>query len=102
MQAAWINIPHVTQNDTADITDMDALRKALKSAAIEQGARLTPLAFMIKAVVNVLKEFPAFNGSLHADGESMVFKKYYHIGFAADTPNGLVVPVIKNADQKIF
>ena len=100
LQAAWINIPHVTQNDTADITDMDALRKALKAAAMEQGARLTPLAFMIKACVNVLKQFPAFNGSLHADGESMVFKNYYHIGFAADTPNGLVVPVIKNADQK--
>ena len=100
LQAAWINIPHVTQNDTADITDMDNLRKSLKAAAIEQGARLTPLAFMIKACVNVLKQFPAFNGSLHADGESMVFKKYFHIGFAADTPNGLVVPVIKNADQK--
>ena len=100
LQAAWINIPHVTQNDTADITDMDNLRKALKAAALEQGARLTPLAFLIKAVVNVLKQFPTVNGSLGADGESMVFKKYYHIGFAADTPNGLVVPVIKNADQK--
>lgn len=100
LQAAWINIPHVTQNDTADITDMDNLRKALKDAAIEQGARLTPLAFLIRAAVNVLKQFPAFNGSLAADEENMVFKNYYHIGFAADTPNGLVVPVIKNADQK--
>jgi len=100
LHASWFNIPHVTQNDTADITDMDALRKALKPAALEQGARLTPLAFLIKAAVNVLKEFPAFNGSLAADGENMVFKNYYHIGFAADTPNGLVVPVIKNADQK--
>ncbi|NNC98298.1 MAG: dihydrolipoamide acetyltransferase, partial [Gammaproteobacteria bacterium] len=100
LHASWVNIPHVTQNDTADITDMDNLRKALKPAALEQGARLTPLAFLIKAAVNVLKEFPAFNGSLAADGENMVYKNYYHIGFAADTPKGLVVPVIKNADQK--
>jgi len=100
LHAAWVNIPHVTQNDTADITEMDALRKLLKPKALEQEARLTPLAFLIKAAVNVLKEFPAFNGSLAADGENMVFKNYYHIGFAADTPKGLVVPVIKNADQK--
>lgn len=100
LQAAWINIPHVTQNDTADITDMDNLRKSLKAPALEQGIKITPLAFLIKAAVNVLKQFPAFNGSLAADEENMVFKNYYHIGFAADTPNGLVVPVIKNADQK--
>lgn len=100
LQAAWINIPHVTQNDTADITDMDNLRKALKTAAIEQGARLTPLAFLIKACVNVLKQFPAFNSSLLSDEDKIVYKNYFHIGFAADTPNGLVVPVIKNADQK--
>lgn len=100
LHASWVNIPHVTQNDTADITEMDALRKLLKPQALEQGARLTPLAFLIKAAVNVLKQFPAFNGSLAPDGENMVFKNYYHIGFAADTPKGLVVPVIKNADQK--
>jgi len=100
LQAAWINVPHVTQHDEADITDLETMRKLLKADAEKVGAKLTPLAFLIKASVAALKEFPDFNASLTPDGQSLVYKKYCHIGFAADTPNGLVVPVIKDADQK--
>jgi pyruvate dehydrogenase E2 component (dihydrolipoamide acetyltransferase) len=99
LQASWINLPHVTQHEDADITDLEAARTELKSKAAEKGVRLTPLAFIIKACLLALREFPRFNSSLDAGGENLVFKKYYNIGFAADTPNGLVVPVIANADR---
>jgi len=100
LQAAWINVPHVTQHDEADITDLETMRKLLKADAEKVGAKLTPLAFLVKASVSALKEFPDFNASLSPNGQDLVYKKYFHIGFAADTPNGLVVPVIKDADQK--
>ena len=93
----WVSIPHVTQNDLADITDMEVYRKA---KAREQGVKLTPLVFLIKASVAALKEFPAFNASLDATRENLVLKKYFHIGIAVDTPDGLVVPVIRDCDQK--
>jgi len=99
LQASWINLPHVTQHDDADITELEAARVALKSKASQEGVRLTPLAFIVKACVLALQEFPRFNSSLDASGENLVFKKYINIGFAADTPNGLVVPVIPNADR---
>jgi pyruvate dehydrogenase E2 component (dihydrolipoamide acetyltransferase) len=99
LQASWLNLPHVTQHEDADITDLEAARGALKSKAAQEGVRLTPLVFIIKACIIALKEFPRFNASLDAGGENLVFKKYFNIGFAADTPNGLVVPVIANADQ---
>jgi pyruvate dehydrogenase E2 component (dihydrolipoamide acetyltransferase) len=99
LQASWINLPHVTQHDEADITDMDIARVALKSKAEQEGVRLTPLAFIVKACIVALKEFPRFNASLDATGQNLVLKKYFHIGFAADTPNGLVVPVIRDADR---
>jgi pyruvate dehydrogenase E2 component (dihydrolipoamide acetyltransferase) len=99
LQASWINLPHVTQHEDADITDLEAARVALKSKASEEGVRLTPLAFIIKACILALQEFPRFNSSLDAGGENLILKKYFNIGFAADTPNGLVVPVIPNADK---
>jgi pyruvate dehydrogenase E2 component (dihydrolipoamide acetyltransferase) len=100
LQAAWVNVPHVTQHDEADITELESTRKALKTDADKIGAKLTLLAFLVKASVTALKEYPDFNSSLDPSGQNQVFKKYFHIGFAADTPNGLVVPVIKNADKK--
>ena len=100
LQAAWVNVPHVTQHDEADITELEQLRKELKSDAEKIGAKLTPLAFLVKASLAALKEFPDFNSSLDPTGQNLVYKKYFHIGFAADTPNGLVVPVIKDADKK--
>ncbi|MDP2323935.1 MAG: dihydrolipoyllysine-residue acetyltransferase [Gammaproteobacteria bacterium] len=100
LQAAWLNIPHVTQQDEADITALEAERKALKAEAGKAGAKLTLLAFFIRAAVLALKEFPDFNSSLTEDGTGLVSKQYWHIGFAADTPQGLVVPVIRDADQK--
>jgi len=100
LQASWINLPHVTQHDLADITELEAKRQALKGPAKERGISLTPLAFIMKACVAALEEFPKVNSSLSDDGESLVFKKYCHLGFAADTPQGLVVPVIRDVDQK--
>jgi pyruvate dehydrogenase E2 component (dihydrolipoamide acetyltransferase) len=100
LQAAWLNIPHVTQQEEADITALDEKRKALKAEAEKAGAKLTPLAFFVRAAVLALKEFPDFNSSLSGDGASLVHKQYWHIGFAADTPQGLVVPVIRDADRK--
>lgn len=100
LQASWINLPHVTQHDLADITDMDARRKALKPKAAERGIKLTPLAFIMRAVVQTLQEFPRMNSSLTGDASALVQKQYIHIGFAADTEDGLVVPVIHDADQK--
>ena len=96
----WVSIPHVTQDDLADITDMEAYRKANADKALEQGFKLTPLVFLIKASVAALKEFPFFNASLDETGENLVMKKFFHIGIAVDTPNGLVVPVIRDCDQK--
>ena len=94
----WVMIPHVTNNDDADITDLEALRVQLNKENEKAGTKVTMLAFLIKACVAALKKFPEFNASL--DGDNLVYKQYWNIGFAADTPNGLVVPVIKNADQK--
>ena len=95
-----MSIPHVTQFGDADITDMENFRQANKDAAAKKGFKLTPIVFIMKAVVAALKEFPHFNASLDASGESLVMKKYFHIGVAVDTPNGLVVPVIRDVDQK--
>jgi pyruvate dehydrogenase E2 component (dihydrolipoamide acetyltransferase) len=100
LQASWLNLPHVTQHEEADITDLEIARVALKTKASQEGVRLTPLAFIIKACVLALKKFPRFNASLDAAGENLIYKKYFHIGFAADTPEGLVVPVIRDADRK--
>jgi pyruvate dehydrogenase E2 component (dihydrolipoamide acetyltransferase) len=96
----WVMIPHVTQFDEADVTELEEFRKESNAAMAKSGVKLTMLAFVIKASVAALKKFPAFNASLDANGENLILKKYYHIGFAADTPNGLVVPVIKDADKK--
>ena len=94
----WVTIPHVTNHDDADVTDLEAFRQQLNREHERDGTKVTLLAFLIKACVAVLKEFPDFNSSL--DGENLVVKDYWHIGFAADTPNGLVVPVIRDADRK--
>ena len=96
----WVMIPHVTQFDEADITELEEFRKSANESLAKSGVKLTMLAFVIKASVAALKKFPAFNASLDANGENLILKHYYNIGFAADTPNGLVVPVVKNADQK--
>ncbi len=100
LQAAWVNIPHVTQHDEADITELEKLRKSLKDRAATRGIKLTPLAFIARACAKVIAQFPNFNASLDAGGQNLVFKKYLHLGFAADTPNGLVVPVIRDAGRK--
>ena len=100
LQAAWVNIPHVTQHDEADITEMEKLRASLKGRAAGLGIKLTPLAFIARACARVIAQFPNFNSSLDATGQNQVFKKYLHLGFAADTPNGLVVPVIRDAGRK--
>jgi len=99
LQASWLNIPHVTQHDLADITDLEAKRQALKGPARERGISLTPLAFILKACVAALREFPKVNSSLSEDGKSLIQKNYYHLGFAADTEHGLMVPVIHDADK---
>jgi len=96
----WVGIPHVTQHDVADITDMEEFRQANKNDAARQGFKLTPVVFLIKASVAALKRFPQFNASLDPDGEHLVLKKYYHIGIAVDTPNGLVVPVLRDCERK--
>jgi pyruvate dehydrogenase E2 component (dihydrolipoamide acetyltransferase) len=96
----WVMIPHVTQHDEADVTELEALRVALNKENEKSGLKLTMLAFLIKACVAALKKYPDFNASLDASGENLTLKKYFHIGFAADTPNGLVVPVLRDADKK--
>ena len=96
----WVTIPHVTHNDHADITAMEAFRQAHKGEAKEQGFNLTPLTFLIKATVAALREFPNFNASLDEEGEHLVLKKYFNVGIAVDTPDGLVVPVIRECDSK--
>ncbi len=102
LHACWLNIPHVTQFDEADITELDAFRKENKDMAAKKGVNLTPLVFIMKAVVACLKQFPEFNASLSEDKESLILKNYYNLGVAVDTPNGLMVPVIKDVDKKGF
>jgi len=97
---SWLNIPHVTHNDEADITDLDKYRKEMDTMAKENGYRVTLLSFVIKASVSALKEHWEVNSSIHPDGDKLIKKDYYNIGFAADTPNGLMVPVIKDVDRK--
>jgi pyruvate dehydrogenase E2 component (dihydrolipoamide acetyltransferase) len=99
LQAAWINIPHVTQFDESDITDLEALRGTLKERAAAAGVKVTPLAFIIQAAVRAMREFPMLNSQLDEAGQNLLFKKFINVGFAADTPNGLLVPVIKAADK---
>ena len=100
LHRSWLNVPHVTQFDEADITELEAFRKAMKAEAEAQGAKLTPLPFMVKACAFALRKFPQFNVSLKGDGETLVWKNYVHIGIAVDTPDGLMVPVVRNADTK--
>lgn len=102
LHACWLNIPHVTQFDEADITELDKFRKENKEMAAKKGVNLTPLVFIMKAVVACLKAYPEFNSSLSEDKESLILKNYYNIGVAVDTPNGLMVPVIKDVDKKGF
>ena len=96
----WVGIPHVTQHDEADITDMESFRQANADDAKAQGFKLTPLVFLMKAMVASLKAFPRFNASLDADGETLIVKKYFNIGVAVDTPDGLIVPVVRDCDRK--
>jgi pyruvate dehydrogenase E2 component (dihydrolipoamide acetyltransferase) len=96
----WVSIPHITQHDEADITEMEAFRKQLGEEYAKQSVRITPLAFLLKASVAALQEFPEFNASLDASGENLVFKHYFHIGVAVDTPDGLMVPVLRDVDRK--
>jgi pyruvate dehydrogenase E2 component (dihydrolipoamide acetyltransferase) len=96
LHASWVNIPHVTQNDLGDFTATEARRKSMKASALKQDIKLTPLAFVVRACVVALQEFPLFNASLSDDGAALIMKDYINIGFAADTPNGLMVPVIHN------
>lgn len=100
LQRNWVSIPHVTQFADADITELEAFRQAQKAAMDKEGVKLTPLVFIIKAVIASLKAFPQFNSSLDASGENLILKQYFHIGVAVDTPDGLVVPVIRDADKK--
>lgn len=97
---SWVTIPHVTQFEEADITEMEAFRKQMGKEMEKDGIKITPLAFIIKALISTMKVYPRFNSSLDATGENLILKKYFNIGVAVDTPNGLVVPVIKEADQK--
>ena len=96
----WVTIPHITQFDEADITEMDAFRKELGAEYAKQNIKITPLAFLVKAVVVALQQFPEFNASLDASGDNLVFKQYFHIGVAVDTPDGLMVPVLRDVDKK--
>ena len=96
----WVTAPHVTQFDEADITDLEDFRKSMLDEAAKRGVKLTLLAFLMKAVVNALRHYPRFNASLTTDGESLILKKYFHVGFACDTPDGLVVPVIRDVNKK--
>jgi pyruvate dehydrogenase E2 component (dihydrolipoamide acetyltransferase) len=98
MSRNWVNIPHVTHHDEADITDLDEVRKSLGEA--HPGNRITPLAFFIKALVGAMQEYPQFNASLDLSNGALIFKKYFNVGVAVDTPNGLLVPVLRNCDQK--
>jgi pyruvate dehydrogenase E2 component (dihydrolipoamide acetyltransferase) len=99
LQAAWINIPHVTQFDESDITELEAVRGSLKEKAAAAGVKVTPLAFIIQAAVRAMREFPVLNSQLDEAGQNLLYKKFINVGFAADTPNGLLVPVIKGTDK---
>jgi len=96
----WVTVPHVTQFDEADITDLEDFRKSMVAEYKDQGVKITMLVFLMKAVVSALKKYPRFNSSLDATGENLIFKKYYNVGIAVDTPDGLVVPVVQNVDRK--
>lgn len=96
----WVTIPHVTQFDEADITDLEAFRKSMVEENKDKGVKVTLLSFLMKAVVNVLKEYPRFNASLDVSGENLILKKYFNVGIAVDTPDGLVVPVVHDVDRK--
>jgi pyruvate dehydrogenase E2 component (dihydrolipoamide acetyltransferase) len=100
LHRAWLNVPHVTHHDEADITEMEAFRQTIKADAAKRDLRITALAFVMKAVANALQVFPNFNASLSSDGQSLVLKQYYHLGIAVDTPNGLVVPVFRDVERK--
>ena len=100
LHRSWLNVPHVTHDDEADITDLDAYRRELDTAAKAEGYRVTLLAFLMKASVSALREFPKFNSSLTPEKDALVYKSYYHLGVAVDTPEGLVVPVIRDVDRK--
>jgi pyruvate dehydrogenase E2 component (dihydrolipoamide acetyltransferase) len=100
LHRAWLHVPHVTQHDEADITELENFRKQAKDEAAQRGVRLTMLAFLMKASVSALREHPTFNASLEKGGENLVIKKYYHLGIAVDTEEGLVVPVVRDVDQK--
>jgi pyruvate dehydrogenase E2 component (dihydrolipoamide acetyltransferase) len=100
LHRAWLNVPHVTHNDEADVTDLENYRKELDTAARDSGYRVTLLAFIMKAVISSLKQHPEFNSSLSPEKDSLIYKRYYHIGVAVDTPEGLVVPVIRDVDRK--
>jgi pyruvate dehydrogenase E2 component (dihydrolipoamide acetyltransferase) len=100
LHRTWLTVPHVTQHDEADITELEAFRNALKAESAKRGVKLTLLPFIIKATVAALKDFPRFNASVAPNGEELILKRYYHVGFAVDTPDGLVVPVIRDADTK--
>src|SRR5690606_31249754 len=100
LHRSWLNVPHVTHHEEADITEIDRYRKELDTAAKAEGYRVTLLSFLIKASVSALKQHWELNSSIHPDGDKLIRKHFYNIGFAADTPQGLVVPVIKNADRK--
>ena len=100
LHRAWLNIPMVTHHDEADITDLESFRQSIKEEATKAGVKVTPLAFMLKACAVVLQKYPSFNASLSPDGEELILKKYVHIGIAVDTPQGLVVPVIRDVDKK--
>ena len=100
LHRSWLNVPHVTHNDEADITDLDPYRRELDTAAKAEGYRVTLLAFLMKAAVSALRQFPEVNSSLSPSKDSLILKRYYHIGIAVDTPGGLVVPVIRNVEAK--
>ena len=100
LHRSWLNVPHVTHDDEADITDLDAYRRELDTAAKTEGYRVTLLAFLMKASVSALREFPKFNSSLTPEKDALIYKSYYHLGVAVDTPEGLVVPVIRDVDRK--
>tara|TARA_B100000965_G_scaffold361458_1_gene342837 strand:- start:177 stop:851 length:675 start_codon:yes stop_codon:yes gene_type:complete len=100
MQRSWLNVPHVTQHDLADISDMEEFRQSLKAEAVERGIKLTPLAFIVRAVCYALAQMPKFNSSLHPDRQRLIVKDYINIGIATNTQEGLLVPVIREANSK--
>lgn len=100
LHRAWLNVPHVTHNDEADVTELETYRKELDTAGKEKGYRVTMLAFLLRASVSALRQFPEFNSSLSPEKDALILKKYYHVGIAVDTPDGLVVPVLRDVDRK--